>query len=310
MSRATVESLRPLTTVRVAALSILLAPLAARATETERQRNEFANVSLGGLIAGSFGTSAVGDAILGDLGAEYIGIRSFRDRSLLLQWDALLAARGGILGNEHPYMPLAGAHERGNAELGYRFLPQHAWSPYAGARIDTELTVLTKPGVPISRLNEYNNSDGVGGLTATGDGRVAAGSSWLTSQYSLLIEGFFQEALRAPELNASGISFSEGGFALRFDIARRFTVAVDGFSGSAPGTSNSALGYHEQTVHEQVDGWLRYTFGNRLWLGASFSLAQETHHVVYSPSGLTFDSADAPMIQGTIFFGVPFGRQE
>jgi hypothetical protein len=286
-------------------VAFLLAAPAARADVEP----SFQNVSLGGVITAGFGTSSAGYDLMGEVGGEYVGIRSFALRAWLVQWDALLAGRAGILANEHPFMALAGAHERGNVEAGSRVLPHEAWSPYWGFGLDTDLQVLTAPGVPIGNLDRYNNVDGVGGVTANGAIRVAVGASWLTSSHSVLLEVFFQEALRAPEVDAGGISFSEGGLSARWDIFQSFTLHVAAFAGRSPALHNTALNYTEQTVHAELDGDLRKTFRNGMWLGAELNLFQESHTLAYV-AGHTYGAADPLFLAATLVFGIPLGRQE
>src|SRR5271170_8159988 len=79
---------------------------------------EYESGSLAAIVDFGYGSSAVGDTLLGDVGAESFGIRSFLGRALLAQWDTLFAARGGILGNEHPYTPLLGARRRRPSRQG------------------------------------------------------------------------------------------------------------------------------------------------------------------------------------------------
>jgi hypothetical protein len=266
---------------------------------------EFRNQSLGAVLVANIDTSDVGDALLGDLGAESIGIRSFGSRSWLVQWDALLAGRAGVLANEHPFMPLAGAHERGDVEVGSRFLPLEHWSPYVGLGLNTDLTVLTEPGVPIGNLWKYNNSDGVGGLTVNGGARVAVGASLLTPHHSLLLEAFFQEALRAPEINAPGAAFAEGGVAARWDISGRLTLRVQGLAGRTPAVLHAGLDYTVQTVHAEVDADFRKIFGNGMWLGAQVQVWQELSSTTYL-SGRTYPAADTPTFIFSLVYGIPF----
>ena len=70
----------------------------------------------GAIADGGIGTSMVGDTLMFELGGQWAGLRFVRDRRWLLQWDALVAARGGYLANEHPYLFLIGGHELAWAE--------------------------------------------------------------------------------------------------------------------------------------------------------------------------------------------------
>jgi hypothetical protein len=264
----------------------------------------------GAVVGAGIGTSLVGDDLMVTLGAESLGLRSFGDHRWLLQWEALLALRGGYLANEHPFLPLAGGVARANGELGYRFAPARLWSGYLGARIDGELQAMASPGLSPSALNTINNSDGFGGITALGTVRIDGGASYLTAWRSLLLVAFIQEALRAPEIDAPGAAFLEGGLAARFDVAARLTAWVDAFWGKTPAAAHVALGFTDQTTHQEVDAGFRETFRNRLWLEAFVSLSQDTDHIVYGQSGTIYDTATAPTFSLTIALGIPFGSQQ
>ena len=89
---------------RVARLCVVLALVAllrvARAgSDSPSPSPEYRNVQLGAVADFQFSSSSSGIALLGEGGAEYVGIQTFRDRRLVVQWDTLLAIRGGIIGN-------------------------------------------------------------------------------------------------------------------------------------------------------------------------------------------------------------------
>jgi hypothetical protein len=72
----------------------------------------------GVIVDGGIGTGMVGDTLMFELGGQWSAVRSYGRRRWLVQWDGLLAARGGYLANEHPYLFLIGGHELAWAELG------------------------------------------------------------------------------------------------------------------------------------------------------------------------------------------------
>ena len=69
----------------------------------------------GAIASGGIGTSMVGDSLMFELGGQWTGVRSSSGGRWLLQWDGFLAARGGYLANEHPYLFLIGGHELARA---------------------------------------------------------------------------------------------------------------------------------------------------------------------------------------------------
>ncbi len=253
-----------------------------------------------------FGSSAVGFALLGELGAEATGIHTWRDRQLLLQWDALLAARGGALGNTYPLTTLLGGVGAGFVEAGYRLQHRARWSFYAGGRLSGDLSILPRPGSSLAELNSLNNLDGVGGLSAHGAIRVAAGASFLDGKRSLLLTAFFQEEGRARAVYTPGDAFAEGGIAGRFDLADRLTASVEVRAGRGLVSTESALATTDQTTYVAFTALLRWVFRDGVWLALSGDLSRQFDHRIYTSTGNTYNTADAPAFDLQLTCGVPF----
>jgi hypothetical protein len=268
---------------------------------------EYQNVWLGAIADFGYGSSMVGDSLLGELGGQFTGIQSFRDRALLVQWNGLLAARGGILGNTKPYTELIGGHAVASAEAGYRWRRGRRWSPYTGANLNGDLTLLDHPGTSFGQLNTLNDLDGVGGFNSHGAVRVDAGASWLAGAHSLLLVAFFQETVRAAGVYTPGITFSELGLAARWDVARRLTLSLEGLAGRAPSTTQPSLATIDQKTDVALSAVARKLFANGMWLGATSSLGRQMDHRAYPASGTTYDSADAWTFEVTVFYGFPLG---
>ena len=241
-----------------------------------------------------------------ELGGQWAAVHTFRDGRWLVQWDALLAARGGTLANTYPFLSLYGAHEVAWIEGGYRFRPPQRWSPYVGARIGSDARIMFHPGLPLSDFDNVNNADGVGGAGAGGVVRVDFGASFLNLDRSLLLVAFVQEALQARESNTPSYAFTQVGVAARFDIARRLLLSLEGAWGVTPARRDPPRGLTDRTTRAGVTATLRRTFPNGMWISAGTSLQRDTDHVVYS-GGRTYDTGNAPVFGLTFLYGLPLG---
>ena len=268
----------------------------------------FDSTILGAVADGGIGTSMAGDTLMFEIGGQFAGLRSLRDRRWVLQWDALLAARGGYLANQHPYLFLIGGHELAWAEGGYRFDAPSPWSAYAGLRLGNEVQILAHPGLGLSDVDTINSVDRVGGAVAAGVMRVAVGASFLDGWRSLLVVAFLQEELHAAEANTPAQAFTGAGLGARLDLARRLELSADGFWGVAPLRRQSLLGLTDRTTHVAASATFRKTFRNRMWTGASIFIERDSDHLVYS-GGLSYDTTNAPRFGVAIVYGFPLGRR-
>lgn len=290
-----------------AALSVFTYGSTASADDGTEPR--FDNGYQGAVLGASFGTRAVGDTLMGELGGESAGLRSFADRRTLLAWDVRLALKGGYLGNQHPFLFLLGVHSIAWAEYGVRFASQSVWSPYLGGRIGSELQLMAHPGLSGSAFDTINSVDGVGGVAATGTLRVDAGASMLDRVRSLLLVAFAQEELQAPRTNTPSLAFTEGGLGARLDIARTLVAEVDGVWGVTPDRSDVLRGLQDRTTRVGVSGSLEILFGRGMWLGATALWMRDSDTVAYS-NGLTYGTENAPTFEFELFFGMPLWRRK
>jgi hypothetical protein len=245
----------------------------------------------------------VGNAVLGELGARTFDFRTVRRGEWMLQWDAFLAGEGGFLKNAGPLTVLLGGRGRADGEVGYRFAPSAAWSPYVGARGRFDARWLRHPW--LSRSNA-NDMDGVSGLNVIGAMRLGLGASCLDGPHSLLVVAFVQEALR-PTSTRSDVAFVEAGVEVRYDWSRALTAAVEASWGRADATRNRALDFTDQTTHKEVSAAVKAGVYRGVWIGAGASAARDTDRVAYSGGGRVYDTADAPSLTVGISFGVPLG---
>lgn len=317
--------MRKLATTRRAAGALLMALLGATARPPAARAAEdvvvtrpapappsalFDNSVLGAIGDGGIGTSMAGDTLMLELGGQWAGLRTVRDRRWLAQWDALVAGRGGYLANEHPYLSLVGGRETAWGEAGYRFRAQRRWSPYLGVRLGNEIDLMKHPGLAWSDLATINNVDRVGGIVAGGLIRVAFGGSFLDDRRSLLVVAFIQEQLNAAETNTPAQAFTGVGLGARFDVARRLTASVEGAWGVTPTRRDSLRELTDRTARIAAAIGVRKIFCNGMWAGLSSSIERDSDHLVYFVTGNVYDTANAPRFGVSLLYGFPLGRRK
>jgi hypothetical protein len=290
-----------LASARLLGIGVVLALTGVSATARAQPAGEFRNLAIGAVLGFGYGSSAVGDSLLGDLGAEVVGIRSFHGRAWLAQWDGAITARGGLLGNTIPYTWLAGLDTLATGEVGYRFMPSRRASLYSGAGLGGELSVLTRPGSALSQLKTLNDLDGVGGLGVRGRLRVDVGLSFLDEARSLL--------LFAPGSYTTGTSFTEGGVAVRFDTRRRLTLSLEVAAGRSPVESDVALATRAQTTRVELSALVRKLFRERVWLALGGAFSRDYDRRSYSGSAIVYRTASAPAFNVNLVLGISLDRQ-
>lgn len=257
------------------------------------------SVAVGAMVDTSVGTTRVGDPLMFELGGEWAGIRSYRGH-WLVQWDALLAARAGYLAAQHPFLLLAGGHGLAWGEGGYRWAVATPWSPYVGVRLGGDALVMGSPGAALDTVNEV---DGVGGVVASGAGRVQAGASMLDGRYSLLLTAFAGEELDAAESHTPFLAFTQGGVGARFDIEKSLFASLEGAVGVTPTRTDAAHGLTDRTTRTEVTAEFRKIFHNGMWLGAALWVQRDADRVTYS-AGQTYATGDPPTVGLGLSFGV------
>ncbi len=262
----------------------------------------------GGVFDTGIGTSRVGDTLMAELGGESLGLRAFSHGRWLLQWDVLAAARAGWLASEHPFLFLAGAHTLAWLEGGVRILPPKHWSPYLGARLGGDVTLMGHPGLASSDFDTINDVGGAGGVVARGLVRVAAGASFLDRTRSLLLVAFAQEAMQARQVATPGLAFTQLGVGARFDLAESVVAEVEGSWGVTADSTDALRGISDQTSRMGVAAAFRKIFHNGMWLGVSTSLERDGDAVTY-PGGANFQTTGAPRFAFTLLYGVSLGRR-
>lgn len=267
----------------------------------------FENVARGAFIDGGFATSAAGDAITGEVGGESLGIRTSCDGRFVMQWDALLALKAGILGNTHPYLFLVGPRALAWVEGGWLIRHRSTFSGYLGARVSGAAQLLGNPDV--SRFDEINAADGTGGASARGALRLSAGGASIRGTTALIVTLFGQEELQAPTTNYPSYAFTELGVSLRYDVEKSMMLSLEGLFGVTPSSTDVLRGFTDQTSRIGASGSFRKIFINGMWLGLSLSIERDTDHIQLS-GGSGFDTGNAPVFASTIFFGLPLWRSK
>ena len=266
----------------------------------------------GAVIDSGIGTSLVGDSLMFELGGQWSGVRSYGGRRWLLQWDGLLAARGGYLANEHPYLFLIGGHELAWAEMGRRFVASNEWSPYAGVRLGNELFLMKHPGLAFSDVDTINSVDRVGGTVASALIRVDVGTSFLEDHRSMLLVAFVQEDLHAAETNTPAQAFLGVGVGARYDRERvlsvPLSVSLEASWGVAPQRRDSLREFTDSTTRVAASLVARAMFHNGMWASLSTFIARDSDHMVYYATGNVYDTANAPQFGLSLLYGIPVER--
>ena len=261
-----------------------------------------------GVIGGvGIGTSSVGDYLLVALGGQWQGIQSLRAGRWLLQWDVLLAARGGYLANQEPYLFLLGARLASFLELGYRWQAEQPLSPYLGLRAAADQQVLGHFGRSFSDFDQFNSVDGVGGLVARGALRLALGASLLEQERSLLLVGFLEEAFQDLQVNTEALALTQLGLAARFDLRSGLSAGLEGAWGFARERQDSQRALRDQRQRVSLRGGLRWVFEHTGWIEARASLARDSNQLEYS-GGRSYATRDAPVFDVEVVYGFALER--
>src|SRR6185312_2680605 len=184
-------------------------------------------------------------------------------------WDTLFAARGGVLGNTHPYTPLVGARTQASFEAGARWVPQARWSFYTGAALAGDCSAMTRPGTDIVELRTLNDLDGVGGRVADATLRLDAGASMLDGARSLLLVAFVQGEARAPGIYTPGMGLGELGVAARFDLAWSVDAWIEAHAGRSGPVEEPSLGTIDQATVGSFSAQVRKLFSNGMWIAVA-----------------------------------------
>jgi hypothetical protein len=268
----------------------------------------FDSVVHGTVAEAGVGTSSAGDAAMGELGGEWVGLQSDRPGRWLVDWNLRAALRAGVLGNQPQLLSLFGGHLRAWGGMGLRTSVTGPWSLYVGGRLGGDLFAMVHPGLSLSALNTVNNMDGVGGVVASGVVGLELGASMLEQSDSLRILAILQESLHTSGAYTPGFAFTDVGVGVRFDVAESITTSVDLVVGAAPTRSNVALGSTDQTIHGRVDFGLRKVFHNGMWLAVGLTAERYVDRITYTP-GASYTTADAFTFSVVTSFGFPLWRK-
>jgi hypothetical protein len=248
-----------------------------------------------------FGVSQLTQSVLGEAGPRTLGLVGTSDRRWLLQWDLLLALRGGYQ-IATPLTKLFGGHGLLDGECGYRFPARSAWSPYAIAGGSLEAQRLALTGAQPASLND---PDAVSGLNLKG--RLGGGGSYLDGDRSLRVVAFAQESQRLKDFTSRGALYTEVGLSVRYDLGASLSLSAQATWGEARPVRDSALDLTDQASRLEGYFTVRKGFANGIWIGASGNAARQMDRVVYLGSGATYSTASAPTFGLTVTIGLPIG---
>lgn len=262
-----------------------------------------------GVIADiGIGTSGVGDSLLGELGGQWQGLQSLHSRRWLLSWDLRASLRGGYLANQHPYLFLLGGRLASFAEGGYRTQADRELSPYLGLRLANEEQLLVHPGRSLSKYDEYNSIDGVGGVLVHGALRFDGGASWLSEQRSLLVLGFVEEAFQDLQVYTEALLLTQLGASARIDLRDGLSASLEGAWGISPERSDEQRSVQDRTHRVSIAGQFRWVFLQQSWIQAKVRLARDGNHLQYE-GGRSYDTASAPVFTADVTYGFSLERR-
>ena len=147
----------------------------------------------------------------------------------------------------------------------------------------------------------------MGGRTAQAAVRVDAGVSLLDGARSLLVVGFFQEALRAPGYlrPRRGVRRGRRRRALRSRVEPR-RLAGGARRAHRPG-ADASLGTTDQAAYAGISASVRKIFSSGMWIAVAGGYSREFDHLTYTGSAVSYDTASAPTFAATLFYAVPIG---
>jgi len=254
-----------------------------------------------------FGSSSAGDTLMGEIGGEWLGLRAFRDRHFIMQWDVYLALRGGYLGNQHPFLFLIGPHALSWFDAGWRFASQKGFSPFLDARIGGDVSILGNPDVP--QFDQINSVDGVGGVAARGFARIGAGNAYLDDKRVVLLTVGIDELLQPSQINTPSYAFTGGYVSVRVASDLSVMATFEGGFGGNFGRHDTLRNIDDSTTRAWIGANIRKIFSTGFWLGGAVSYEALSDHIVYQPRGTTFDTAEAPRFSISLYVGIPLGGQ-
>jgi hypothetical protein len=270
-------------------LAVLIAMEPAALAEEPRPPKDLEVVARGGTVQASIGMSRAGYRILGDLGGETVGMRTFDER-WLLAWDFIVTGRVGVLANTEPYLPIFGAHARAFIEPAYRF-SVGSWSPVVSARLDGDGSLVFNPTAGPSELQNINDMDGVGGVNGRGLVRAGAGASFLDAAHAFLVQAFAEELFESHGQNREAAAFTQGGLSLRFDWTWGLSASLQGTVGTTIPRTDGGLDRTTRTTRFGLSGDARKIFKNGMWIGLWVFLERDLQTATYEDTGNVFDTA-------------------
>jgi hypothetical protein len=267
--------------------------------------SDYRSMYRGLIIGGGFEMGAYGEALPATAGAQTAGIKSFAGRQLLLTWDAAGGVVGGYGGNEHPGFWFIGGRVHASGELGYRFLHERAFSPYAGAGADFALSAVDVSSAPAGGPNAANNLDGLAGETGAFATRYSAGASYLNEGKSFVLTLFVDEALR-PKAGASIVPlFYEIGIHAQYDVSKNFSVLVEALYGTAAKKSEGSFGSTTEAKYEEARIAARKMFGKGFWIAVDGKVAERGNTTTYAGSPITYVTSGPVSPSVALTLGIP-----
>lgn len=264
---------------------------------------EFASSFSGIDTAIDLRSSRTGYGALGELGVRWLGTRSLSQRRWVARWELVASAQGGVPGSVLTVVPIIGGRALLDGELGYRLQASRSWSPLVEMRAAGDLEWLAATSAHYSAFSDLT---GTNPLSAAGQLRAGLGASYLDASRSLSVVGFVQAAVRPTALHPRGLPFTEGGLALRLDLARSFTMRVDASWGTAL-SRDTPLRSTDRTTHVELGLGVSKWLTRRLWLGLDATAARDADRVEYVASVTSYSTVAVPDLKLALSVGFSWG---
>lgn len=282
----------------VAALAAAPAAAAAEVTASAEYVQQWRGVTL----FATYVEDDFGRAIPVQVDFQWAGVRSYRDRKVLVTFDGSGGLTTGYGGNSNPKFFLVGGNAGARVELGQRFSPADDTSFYLGGTAVLKGSAVAVTTAPIGQYDSINSVDGLAGLNGVAALRVNPGFSLLRGDVSLLVTAFLEESLRDPGAARTGALFTSFGARAQLDVVRTWTATLEGLWGTTWGRTDAYTGTVDVGSRFEVSAMLRRRLGP-VWLALDANL-HGTQNVATTAAKNVYVTSTPTWVSAGLTFGV------
>jgi hypothetical protein len=228
-------------------------------------------------LSAEVSTGIFGHAILGGVGLQSRGARTFVDRRWLVAWTGRGELVSGFAAYTLPFRALLGGRLEGGADAGYRVLHASDWSPVVAVGLDTRLSSIAQLAP-----TKINNQDGLGGIITGADLRMGGGASFIRGRHALLLTLNLLGRANAPQSNAPALAYGGGALHVRYDLSDALAALGDVSLVVTPKLPNRALGFIAQIDTWTISGSVVKRFGAHAYFGIGAVLSRSESTTAYT----------------------------